>query len=89
MDFTEMENHEIDRNGKSYKCDICEKEFSQKSNLNTHVKGVHENSKKQKCDICNVSFCDLRRHIKVQHQKIFTKVLCDLCHKEIRKTSLN
>ena len=42
----EMENCEIVGNGSSYKCDICEKEFRQKSNLNTHFKGVHEKSEK-------------------------------------------
>ena len=86
----EMENCEIVGNGSSYKCDICEKEFRQKSNLNTHFKGVHEKSKNQTCNICNASFRDLKRHIKYIHQKEnFTKVFCDLCHKEIRKSSLN
>ena len=86
----EMENCEIVRNGSLYKCNICEKEFRQKSNLNTHFKGVHEKSKNQTCNICNASFRDLNSHIRyIHHKENITKVFCELCHKKITKSLLN
>ena len=39
---------------KTFKCDICNANFGQKSTLNKHVATVHEGKKQFKCDICNV-----------------------------------
>ena len=41
----EIETHvaTVDEGQKSYKCDICDKSFSQKCDLNTHVTTVHKN----------------------------------------------
>ena len=42
---------------KKYKCtyDRCNKEFTQKSNLTTHIQSVHEKVK-HKCDHCGAEF---------------------------------
>ena len=36
-----------------FQCQICEKAFSDKGNLEKHVSTIHEESKAFHCDICN------------------------------------
>ena len=70
---------------KSYQCTFCDKKFTQKSNLNTHIKLVHDESKQQ-CQICleNVSFYGLKFHIATVHND--TKVKCDWHEKTCRRS---
>ena len=37
---------------KAFKCQICDKSFSQKGSMNKHMASVHEEIKAFKCDIC-------------------------------------
>ena len=72
---------------KSYQCSFCDKKCTQKSNLNTHIKLVHD-KKKQQCQICleNVSFYSLKFHIATVHND--TKVKCDDCDKMLKKSGM-
>jgi KRAB domain-containing zinc finger protein len=57
---------------KFFKCEICEKNFSDKSNLNKHISSVHEDKKPFKCELCEFSSSlkgNLNNHIKSVHQK--------------------
>ena len=57
--------------GQNLKCDICNKSFTQKSNLRQHVASVHE-GKTFKCDFCSSNFTEkggLKRHIKSVHEE--------------------
>ena len=54
-------------------CHICEKTFSKKSNLNTHIRTVHEEIKVFECARCGRRFPalgDMERHVSSVHDKI-------------------
>ena len=86
-----MEKHvkTIHENIKAYKCESCEKSFSQKGNLERHVKTVHENLKNHKCEACGKSFSqkgNLIRHLKYVHENI-KDFSCDVCDKKFISNS--
>ena len=72
--------------------DGCNKSFGEKSDLNKHIRHVHQGIKNHTCDICNKSFGykhHLNTHIRVFHQceKNHT---CDICNKSFgRKDTLD
>ena len=41
---------------KPFKCEICDKSFPHKFNLNTHMSSIHEENKLIKCEVCDGSF---------------------------------
>ena len=55
---------------KTFKCEICDKKFSQKVNINIHYSSVHEGKKTFKCNICDKCFSRkifMDRHIASVH----------------------
>ncbi|XP_014235511.2 zinc finger protein 92-like [Trichogramma pretiosum] len=63
----------IHRNVKLYKCKHCQKDFGQRSNLQSHILMVHKKKKDYKCDKCPAAFTFkhiLRDHINAVHQCI-------------------
>ena len=43
---------------KTHKCEICEKEFKNKSILHAHIYRIHDEQKENKCNICQrIFFC--------------------------------
>jgi hypothetical protein len=64
-----------------FKCDKCDYKCSTKSNLNIHIKQVHDKIKDIKCNLCDYKCSrkyDLNKHIKSVHDKI-KDIKCDLC----------
>ena len=54
----------------SFKCNMCDKSFSQKGNMYLHVETVHEGRKAFKCDICDQCYSqksNLKTHIANNH----------------------
>lgn len=65
---------------KPYSCGMCRKSFSQKSNLNSHVKKIHYSEKSFVCDICDERFLhknELNRHLRLHYGPKCHK--CELC----------
>ena len=67
----------------TFKCELCEKSFTTKGNLKTHVEKVHEGKKPIKCGFCEETFeqkVTLNKHIVSVHEekKVFN---CNLCQK--------
>ena len=73
---------------KSYQCTFCEKKCTQKSNLKTHIKLVHDKAKVQ-CHICleNIGLYSLKSHIARFHSTV-TYVKCDKCEKTMKNSHL-
>ena len=54
-----------------YQCDICNKRFSRKYGLKSHISRVHEKNKLYKCPICEKNFSDnsyLKTHSASVHE---------------------
>nr|CAD7202114.1 unnamed protein product [Timema douglasi] len=72
---------------KQFKCDICEKTFTQNSSLNIHMK-LHRGQKDYTCQICSRSFAQnssLKSHIRLHTgQKPFS---CPFCTKAFAQQS--
>ena len=68
---------------KIWQCELCEKTFNIKSNLNRHTKTTHIN--KFECEICHLSLANIhtyRRHLYQTHNVGKHKFwLCDHCEK--------
>ena len=56
-----------------YYCDQCDSKFSQKDNLSTHVKIVHDGVKKYACDQCDYRATRqkyVKHHIEKAHKGV-------------------
>ena len=61
-----------------YKCEICNQSFTQKGNLDTHIKKIHEEFEPFKCEICDKIFKqkgNLEAHSRKIHEKLLIQFL--------------
>lgn len=68
-------------NSESPRCEICGTKFARKSNLNKHLRSVHEDVRKFPCELCSLKFKrqdHLIKHKRSVHAKL-RKFTCDLC----------
>ena len=72
-------------------CEICEKGFTKKSNLQSHI-GLHDKSvRKHKCSECSETFAwksSLNRHIERHHSSLQTLYSCSWCDKTYKVQSV-
>ena len=79
--------HQSHHDDQKFQCNDCGKQFSQKSNLTTHIKGVHTNVK-HKCDQCGREYYNkvsLYSHIKSAHEN--KKYHCTMCDYQAKETT--
>lgn len=73
-----------------FKCKECDKRFSRKANLDSHM-NVHSNDKKFKCDVCGLKLktkANLRIHKKIHSTDPNDLISCGICNKMF-KTSVS
>ena len=73
---------------KSHECTFCRKRFLVPSQLDQHIKAVHEGQRNHLCDQCGESFQYL--HTLKSHRLTHSKVknwLCKICNKTFPKSS--
>ncbi|XP_050530182.1 zinc finger protein 836-like [Daktulosphaira vitifoliae] len=74
------------KHDKRFICDICNKRFAQKSQLDTHIKAVHYNQRPFSCSLCTKSFKTKGSHD--AHMIVHTDTRfhqCPYCDKKCRK----
>lgn len=81
-----MRNHEkIHKGLKSYECQLCQKRYTNQTNLDRHIRVTHQNEKKYKCQECGKSFSQLailRQHHAVHMtERAFQ---CEVCNKSFK-----
>ena len=67
---------------KKFSCHLCEKSFTDKTNMKRHIICVHEGIKQFSCHLCEKAFTkkvSMKRHISSVHEGI--KIVCHLCKK--------
>ena len=77
--------------GKQFTCPECEKVFTKKSNLTSHM-GLHSPGlRKHPCNLCSQTFAwksSLNRHIEKVHQESQTMFPCQFCEKQYKLASI-
>ena len=66
--------------GSKYSCNVCDKQYSDQSNLGKHIRSVHKGVK-YACNQCNQQFTqqnNLTTHIKSKHEGV--KYACNQCN---------
>lgn len=81
-----MKNHEkIHKGLKSYECQLCQKRYTNQTNLDRHIRVTHQNEKKHTCQECGKSFSQLA--ILRQHHAVHMterNFHCDVCEKTFK-----
>ena len=82
---------ELEANDDNQKCKFCEKTYCTSSDLQSHVKSVHEGVNFHVCFICEMSFNRpslLAKHVNEDHSQIHDKPFkCSYCKKSFEKSS--
>uniref|UniRef100_A0A8C6SXZ4 C2H2-type domain-containing protein n=1 Tax=Neogobius melanostomus TaxID=47308 RepID=A0A8C6SXZ4_9GOBI len=79
----ELTKHVAGHKSRKYLCGLCGKGFISKSQLEIH-QNVHTGERPFKCTVCNGVFShpsNLRRHMRLQHQRYYKKEpsACNIC----------
>lgn len=81
-----MKNHEqIHKGLKPYECDLCQKRYTNQTNLDRHIRVTHQNEKKYTCQECGKCFSQLATLR--QHHAVHTterNFSCDVCDKKFK-----
>lgn len=71
---------------KDFECEYCDKRFSDKGDLNKHMKRFHEDRNFGKfCKYCKVTVEDMKDHFEQLHADL--QFICDVCHIRFKTAS--
>uniref|UniRef100_A0A1B0D259 Uncharacterized protein n=1 Tax=Phlebotomus papatasi TaxID=29031 RepID=A0A1B0D259_PHLPP len=80
----QLDQHNRKHQGIPCICQFCQVEFSDRANLNRHIRTVHEKRRDYVCNICEKSFSqstERNAHMWIHED---TKKDCDVCHKTFK-----
>ena len=75
----------------AFKCDSCNRDFTENSKLKQHIASVHEGKKPFTCDLCNRNFANnsnLTKHIASVHEGT-KKSECKICDRQFKSINHN
>ena len=76
----------VERQDAKYKCETCDKNFSNTESYNAHARSFHKSERSCRCDFCDKSFrvrSNLEDHIKYTHSKGQGFIKCSECNKSM------
>ena len=79
-----QEDNKATKKGQTFTCAICDKQFSSKQNVKTHIKSAYT-IKHYMCKICHKSYSQpptLRGHYRTVHEGYCFKCNCEDCNQE-------
>ena len=70
---------------KPFACDVCSHKAKTKSDLNSHVKRMHEISRRKQfqCEICKAKFVrilNMKQHVRMVHDESAVSFPCEFCN---------
>ncbi|KAL4224434.1 hypothetical protein ACF0H5_017886 [Mactra antiquata] len=81
--ISRLRKHFTLHTGKAYRCNMCERSYTEEYKLKEHIQVKHEKSIHFKCQICSRDFTSkggIKYHMKTVHKKDFT-FWCEKCCK--------
>ena len=76
--------------GKKFQCIICNKDYTNRDSLKSHIATIHEDKKPFECEVCHIRFpskSKVKKHILMVHEKK-CPYLCDHCNEGFMSKSL-
>ena len=88
-DIKDNKRPTLKKSNQEQKCHICERTFTFKKSLDSHIEAVHGGKKPYKCNICDQCFTQssgLNGHVERVHEE--KKIKCTICGAMISKAHL-
>ena len=81
-DIKTRDMHFRNAHTRRYRCEHCDAAFKTRSDMNRHVRIVHEKQRNFPCEHCNSKFSErnkLKRHVQTVHEKL-RPYICPICN---------
>lgn len=85
-DMNSLQNSILSHTRKTFTCETCNKNYSRKAHLMSHIRYIHMKQRDFKCSVCSKQFFNMHYlKIHLQCHTGATPFLCDFCNKSFTK----